>query len=69
MPVFGPLWNEAIVEGRALAGLVRAAAISASRAKRRTLPHYQTLYVRLFQNFIKSGILPENFGNIYLSLK
>ncbi|KAL0270125.1 UNVERIFIED_CONTAM: hypothetical protein PYX00_007629 [Menopon gallinae] len=58
MPVFGPLWNEAIVEGRALAGLVRATAAAASRAKRRTLPHYQTYYQERFTSL--SGVIENH---------
>ena len=41
VPYFGPLFNEAIVDGKVLPGLVRATAINASRAKRSMLSHYQ----------------------------
>lgn len=44
VPYFGPLFNEAVVDGRVLPGLVRATAVNASRAKRSMLPHYQTHY-------------------------
>jgi hypothetical protein len=42
VPFFGPLFNETIVNGHVLAGLVRATAINASRAKRSVLTYYQT---------------------------
>lgn len=38
---FGVLFDEAIIESNILAGVVRAAVICASRAKRITLPFYQ----------------------------
>ncbi|XP_076268274.1 putative Rho GTPase-activating protein CG5521 isoform X2 [Rhynchophorus ferrugineus] len=41
---FGVLFNEAIVESNILAGLVRATAICASRAKRTTYQYYQQYY-------------------------
>lgn len=44
VPHFGVLFNEAIVESNILAGLVRATAICASRAKRITYQHYQQYY-------------------------
>ncbi|XP_066993863.2 probable Rho GTPase-activating protein CG5521 isoform X2 [Anabrus simplex] len=44
VPYFGPLFNEAIVDHSVLPGLVRASAISASRAKRSMLPLYQNYY-------------------------
>ncbi|XP_075222670.1 putative Rho GTPase-activating protein CG5521 [Lycorma delicatula] len=44
VPYFGPLFNEVIVGQKVLPGLVRAAAISASRAKRSMLPFYQQYY-------------------------
>ncbi|XP_069689068.1 probable Rho GTPase-activating protein CG5521 isoform X3 [Periplaneta americana] len=44
VPYFGPLFNESIVDDKVLPGLVRASAISASRAKRRMLPFYQNYY-------------------------
>ncbi|XP_008195928.1 probable Rho GTPase-activating protein CG5521 isoform X1 [Tribolium castaneum] len=44
VPHFGILFHEAIVESNVLAGLVRATAICASRAKRTTLPFYQQYY-------------------------
>ncbi|XP_034238105.1 probable Rho GTPase-activating protein CG5521 isoform X3 [Thrips palmi] len=44
VPYFGPLFNEAIVDQRVLPGLVRATAISASRAMRSLLPFYQQHY-------------------------
>ena len=44
VPYFGPLFNEAIVDGRILPGLIRATAINASRAKRSMLSHYRTHY-------------------------
>ncbi|KAK3931767.1 Ral GTPase-activating protein subunit alpha-2 [Frankliniella fusca] len=44
VPYFGPLFNEAIVDQRVLPGLVRATAISASRAMRSLLPFYQQYY-------------------------
>ncbi|XP_049857449.1 probable Rho GTPase-activating protein CG5521 isoform X1 [Schistocerca gregaria] len=44
VPYFGPLFNEAIVDSKVLPGLVRASAISASRAKRSMLPFYQNYY-------------------------
>ncbi|KAJ9597262.1 hypothetical protein L9F63_011866, partial [Diploptera punctata] len=44
VPYFGPLFNESVVDEKALPGLVRASAISASRAKRSMLPLYQNYY-------------------------
>ncbi|KAG5874291.1 hypothetical protein JTB14_005721 [Gonioctena quinquepunctata] len=44
VPDFGVLFNEAIVESSVLAGLIRAAAICASRAKRITYQFYQQYY-------------------------
>ncbi|CAH1364634.1 unnamed protein product [Tenebrio molitor] len=44
VPHFGILFHEAIIESNILAGLVRATAICASRAKRTTLPLYQQYY-------------------------
>nr|CAI5843999.1 unnamed protein product [Callosobruchus analis] len=44
VPYFGVLFNEAIVESSVLAGLVRATAICASRAKRMTYQYYQQYY-------------------------
>ncbi|XP_050506318.1 ral GTPase-activating protein subunit alpha-1 isoform X2 [Diabrotica virgifera virgifera] len=44
VPHFGVLFNEAIVETSVLAGLVRATAICASRAKRITYEFYQQYY-------------------------
>lgn len=41
VPHFGVLFDEAIIESNILAGVVRAAVICASRAKRTTLPFYQ----------------------------
>lgn len=41
VPYFGPLFNEVVVSEHALAGLVRATAISASRAKRSDIPFHQ----------------------------
>ncbi|KAJ8925866.1 hypothetical protein NQ315_009718 [Exocentrus adspersus] len=44
VPHFGVLFNEAIVESNILAGLVRATALCASRAKRITYQFYQQYY-------------------------
>ncbi|KAL1487986.1 hypothetical protein ABEB36_015366 [Hypothenemus hampei] len=44
VPSFGVLFNEALVENNILAGLVRATAICASRAKRMTYQFYQPYY-------------------------
>ncbi|KAJ8941366.1 hypothetical protein NQ314_010429 [Rhamnusium bicolor] len=44
VPHFGVLFNEAIVESNILAGLVRATAVCASRAKRITYQLYQQYY-------------------------
>lgn len=41
VPYFGPLFNEVVVAESLLAGLVRATAISASRAKRSVIPFHQ----------------------------
>ena len=43
VPFVGPLFNECIVDGKILPGLVRATALNASRATRSTIPHYLTL--------------------------
>ena len=42
------MFNEAVVDGRILPGLIRATAINASRAKRSMLPHYRTHYEERF---------------------
>nr|XP_018896706.1 PREDICTED: ral GTPase-activating protein subunit alpha-1 isoform X1 [Bemisia tabaci] len=44
IPLCGPLWDEAVVSMTVLAGLIRATAFSASRAKRSTLSFYQHHY-------------------------
>jgi len=44
VPYFGPLYNEVIIAEHMLAGLVRATAISASRAKRSVIPFHQQYY-------------------------
>lgn len=44
VPLFAPLFHEAIVEHKILPGLVRATALNASRAKRSMLPFYQQYY-------------------------
>ena len=44
VPYFGPLFNDVIVDGKILPGLIRATAINASRAKRSMLSHYQSHY-------------------------
>jgi len=44
VPFVGPLFNECIVDGKILPGLVRSTALNASRATRSTIPHYLTFY-------------------------
>uniref|UniRef100_A0AAR5Q6P9 Rap-GAP domain-containing protein n=1 Tax=Dendroctonus ponderosae TaxID=77166 RepID=A0AAR5Q6P9_DENPD len=44
VPCFGVLYNESIIEDHVLAGLVRATAVCASRAKRMTYQFYQQYY-------------------------
>uniref|UniRef100_A0A8D8VA16 Probable Rho GTPase-activating protein CG5521 n=2 Tax=Cacopsylla melanoneura TaxID=428564 RepID=A0A8D8VA16_9HEMI len=44
VPLFAPLFHEAIVEHKILPGLIRATALNASRAKRSMLPFYQQYY-------------------------
>ncbi|RZF33885.1 hypothetical protein LSTR_LSTR009909 [Laodelphax striatellus] len=44
VPYFGPLFNEAIVGHQVLPGLIRATAISASRAKRSIMAYHQQYY-------------------------
>ncbi|XP_022909230.2 probable Rho GTPase-activating protein CG5521 isoform X1 [Onthophagus taurus] len=44
VPYFGILHDEAIIESNILAGVIRAAVICGSRAKRSTLPLYQQYY-------------------------
>ena len=44
IPLFGPLFDGAIVDGSILASLVRATAINAGRAKRSTLPLFERQY-------------------------
>ncbi|XP_017775856.1 PREDICTED: ral GTPase-activating protein subunit alpha-1 isoform X1 [Nicrophorus vespilloides] len=44
VPCFGILFDEAIIENKILAGVIRTAVICASRAKRSTLPYYQQYY-------------------------
>ncbi|XP_039283019.1 ral GTPase-activating protein subunit alpha-1 [Nilaparvata lugens] len=44
VPYFGPLFNEAIVGHQVLPGLIRATAISASRAKRSIMAFHQQYY-------------------------
>ena len=57
VPYFGPLFNEAIVDGKVLPGLVRATAINASRAKRSMLSHYQVMTIRQMNSHIISSLL------------
>lgn len=44
VPLFSPLFHEAIIDYKILPGLVRATALNASRAKRSMLPFYQQYY-------------------------
>ena len=44
VPYFGPLFNDVIVDGKILPGLIRATAVNASRAKRSMLSHFQSHY-------------------------
>jgi hypothetical protein len=57
VPYFGPLFNEAIVDGKVLPGLVRATAINASRAKRSMLSHYQVKRIKRLNILLKSFLV------------
>ncbi|KAI5706364.1 hypothetical protein M8J75_007340 [Diaphorina citri] len=50
VPLFAPLFHEAIVEHKTLPGLVRATALNASRAKRSMLPFYQQYYEERYRS-------------------
>ncbi|XP_073994212.1 probable Rho GTPase-activating protein CG5521 isoform X1 [Rhodnius prolixus] len=72
VPYFGPLYNEAVIGHRELPGLVRATALSASRAKRSVLPFYQQYYEErgrsletVIKNYKKSTTFEEFAANIY----
>lgn len=53
IPIFGPLYDGAIVDRNGLAGLVRATAINASRAKRSTIPYYVQFFEERSRNLKK----------------
>lgn len=64
VPYFGPLYNEAIVGQEELPGLVRATALSASRAKRSVLAFYQQYYEersRFIETVVKNHKKPSTF--------
>ncbi|BES90903.1 Rap/ran-GAP [Nesidiocoris tenuis] len=64
VPYFGPLYNEAVVGHRELPGLVRATALSASRAMRSMLPFHQQYYEergRCIETVIKNYKRPSTF--------
>lgn len=72
VPYFGPLYNEALVGHMELPGLVRATALSASRAKRSMLPFYQQYYEErgrsletVIKNHKKQTTFEEFAANIY----
>ncbi|KAK9497959.1 hypothetical protein O3M35_003854 [Rhynocoris fuscipes] len=72
VPYFGPLYNESVVGHRELPGLVRATALSASRAKRSMLPFYQQYYEErgrsletVIKNHKKSTTFEEFAANVY----
>lgn len=72
VPYFGPLYNEALVGHMELPGLVRATALSASRAKRSMLPFYQQYYEErgrsleaAIKNYRKQTTFEEFAANIY----
>lgn len=44
VPLFAPLFHEAIIDYKILPGLIRSTALNASRAKRSMLPFYQQYY-------------------------
>ncbi|XP_024085284.1 ral GTPase-activating protein subunit alpha-1 isoform X2 [Cimex lectularius] len=76
VPYFGPLYNEAIVGHQELPGLVRATALSASRAKRSMLQFYQQYYEergRSLETVIKNHKKPSTFeeftANIFSPLQ
>lgn len=61
VPYFGPLFNEIVVAEHMLAGLVRATAISASRAKRSVIPFHQQQYVALL--YVTNLLAIDHFIN------
>nr|XP_024218531.1 probable Rho GTPase-activating protein CG5521 [Halyomorpha halys] len=72
VPYFGPLYNEALVGHMELPGLVRATALSASRAKRSMLPFYQQYYEErgrsleaVIKSYRKHTTFEEFAANIY----
>ncbi|XP_034941098.1 probable Rho GTPase-activating protein CG5521 isoform X3 [Chelonus insularis] len=72
IPFFGPLFNECIVEDKALPGLVRTTALAASRAKRSTLSLYQHYYEErarsidiVMRNHKESTTFEEFTANVY----
>ncbi|KAK0164383.1 hypothetical protein PV328_003019 [Microctonus aethiopoides] len=72
IPFFGPLFNECIVEDRALPGLVRTTALAASRAKRSTLSLYQHYYEErarsidiVMRNHKESTTFEDFAANVY----
>ncbi|KAL3287319.1 hypothetical protein HHI36_001794 [Cryptolaemus montrouzieri] len=64
VPHFGVLFDEAIVETNVLAGLIRATAICASRAKRTTLTHHQQYYEERARS-LKSVVTDHKDSTIY----
>jgi hypothetical protein len=83
VPYFGPLFNEVVVDGRILPGLIRATAINASRAKPSMLPHYRTHYEERFsalsnivtkhksktsfEEYVTQVFSPSPLSNLYTS--
>ena len=83
VPYFGPLFNEAVVDGRILPGLIRATAINASRAKRSMIPHFKSHYEERFsaldnivtkhkaktsfEDYVTQVYSPSPLSNLYTS--
>uniref|UniRef100_A0A0A9X1L4 Ral GTPase-activating protein subunit alpha-1 n=3 Tax=Lygus hesperus TaxID=30085 RepID=A0A0A9X1L4_LYGHE len=72
VPYFGPLYNEAVIGHKELPGLVRATALSASRAMRSMLPFHQQYYEErgrcietVIKNHKKSCTFEEFTSNIF----
>ena len=54
VPLFGPLFDGAIVDGNMLPYLVRSTAINGGRAKRSTIPLYEQMYPFRLMNTVSA---------------
>ena len=72
VPYFGPLFNDVIVDGKILPGLIRATAVNASRAKRSMLSHFQSHYEERYVYSLNNLSLFQKCyhgHNIHISVK